>query len=399
MRKLICSLIFILLFLSLQAQVVQRDSLSKWKDDPSWVLRFRATPGYQIVKSGVPLLLSSALALTIDDQIRATRDVHFPSFSNDFDSYLNYSLIPIMLGMKVAGVKGRSTWGEMLTADFISAAIMAGVTNGLKYSVKRERPDGSRRNSFPSGHTATAFMAATMIYKEYGELSPWIGIGAYTSSTLVAMGRMMNDRHWLSDVLAGAGIGIMSTELGYFLSDLIFKKKSIQEVWGASTDYKTIPSYIEYTVGYSCLFPRRFTLNEIGVRAYEGLSTSISGAYYLKSGWGISVQANILSANLTKEQGTVGSMSFCGGPGYMKVLLPRLFWESKLQLGYVDMIYQNEALHHGFAIQAGTSLLGQLTPTMGLRLFTDYMYTTLPFFDTGKKLNNLNMGLSVSALF
>ena len=51
-------------------------------------------------------------------------------------------------------------------------ALMATAVNSLKYSCKVMRPDGSTRNSFPSGHTATAFMAATMLHKEYGHLSP-----------------------------------------------------------------------------------------------------------------------------------------------------------------------------------------------------------------------------------
>ena len=300
---------------------------------------------------------------------------------------------------KLAGVKGRSTWWEMITADALSVVTMAGVVNGLKYTVKRERPDGSTHNSFPSGHTATAFMAATMLYKEYGEISPWIGIGAYTSSTLVAVGRMMNNRHWLSDVLAGAGIGIMSTELGYFLSDLIFKKKPVQDVLGPSSDYRDIPSYIEYSVGYSCLFPSEFRVNGMNVRAYGGVNTAISGAYYLNNGWGVGMQANIQSANLTHQQGVVGCTSFSVGPGYSKLLLPRLFWNSQLQVGYVNLLYNQESQHKGVSGMIGASLIGQLTPTLGLRLYADYMYTSLPFFDSGKRLNYLNTGIAVSALF
>ena len=89
------------------------------------------------------------------------------------------------------------------------------------------RPDGSNDHSFPSGHTATAFMTATMLTKEYGHKSPWIGIGAYLVATATGLMRMANNKHWLSDVLAGAGIGILSTETGYYLADLVFKEKGI----------------------------------------------------------------------------------------------------------------------------------------------------------------------------
>lgn len=384
---------------NIAAQEVIRDSVGKWDNEPSFVVKFRQKPAYQIMKSGVPLLFSSALALSVDDQIQRTRDQHLFSFSNEFDNYLQYAPLATVFGMKLAGVEGRSTWAEMLTADVISAATMAGIVNGLKYTVKRQRPNNGKRNSFPSGHTATAFMAATMLYKEYGDISPWIGIGAYTSSTLVAIGRMMNDRHWLSDVLAGAGIGIMSTELGYFLSDLIFKKKTVKEILGPDTDYKDVLSFIEYAVGYSCLFPSEFRVNGINICAYGGVNTAISGAYYMNNGWGVGMQANILSANLTHGLGVVGCSSFSVGPGYTKVLRPRLFWNSQVYVGYVDLLYNQESMHKGVSGTVGTSLIGQMTPTSALRLYADYMYTTCAFFESGKNVNFLNFGVAISALF
>ena len=73
-----------------------------------------------------------------------------------------------MLGLKVSGVKGRSSWGRMLASNAMSVALMAGIVNSLKYSAQVERPDGTDLRSFPSGHTATAFMTATMLNKEYG---------------------------------------------------------------------------------------------------------------------------------------------------------------------------------------------------------------------------------------
>lgn len=384
---------------NMAAQGIVRDSLGKWDNEPPAVVKFRRTPAYQILKSGVPLLLSSALAVTVDDPIARTRNQHLSKFSSEFDNYLQYAPLAAVFGMKLAGVEGRSTWGEMLTADVISAATMAGIVNGLKYTVKRKRPDSSKRNSFPSGHTATAFMAATMLYKEYGEISPWIGVGAYTSSTLVAVGRMMNNRHWMSDVLAGAGIGIMSTELGYFLSDLIFKKKPVKEILGPSTDYTEVHSSLDYSVGYSCLFPSVFRVNGKSTRAYGGVNTGISGGYYLKNGWGVGLQAHILSANLTGGQGVVGCTSFSVGPGYTKLLLPRLFWNSEVAIGYVDLLYNQESMHKGVSGTVGTSLIGQMTPTSALRLYADYMYTSCPLFESGKNLNYVSIGVAISALF
>lgn len=56
----------------------------------------------------------------------------------------------------------------MLVSDAFSATLLAAAVNGIKYTAKVPRPDGSSRNSFPSGHTAVAFMGATILHKEYG---------------------------------------------------------------------------------------------------------------------------------------------------------------------------------------------------------------------------------------
>ena len=78
-------------------------------------------------------------------------------------------------------------------------------------------PDGSAWNSFPSGHTATAFTGAHLLYREYKSLSPWIGIAGYAAATATGVMRILNRRHWLSDVVTGAGIGIASVEIAYLL--------------------------------------------------------------------------------------------------------------------------------------------------------------------------------------
>ena len=85
----------------------------------------------------------------------------------------------------------------------------------LKHTTRVLRPDGSTRNSFPSGHTAHAFLAASIVHTEFRHKSPWYGIGAYSVASSVAALRMLNNRHWQSDVFAGAGIGILSAHLGY----------------------------------------------------------------------------------------------------------------------------------------------------------------------------------------
>ena len=143
---------------------------------------------------------------------------------------IQYSPAAIMLALKAVGVESRSDWSRMITADIASVAIMTGITNATKYSVKRERPDGRAHNSYPSGHTATSFMCATMLHKEYGEtLSPWIGAAGYGIAATTGIFRVAANRHWCSDVMCGAAIGIFSTEVAYELTDILFGEKGLRK--------------------------------------------------------------------------------------------------------------------------------------------------------------------------
>lgn len=96
-------------------------------------------------------------------------------------------------------------------------ALMSASINLLKWGTNERRPDGSARNSFPSGHTATAFVGAELLRREYWEVSPWIGVAGYAVATTTGFLRLYNNRHWLTDVIAGAGIGILSVEAAYWL--------------------------------------------------------------------------------------------------------------------------------------------------------------------------------------
>jgi membrane-associated phospholipid phosphatase len=96
-----------------------------------------------------------------------------------------------------------------------SEILMLAIVEPLKSITKVDRPDGSDNQSFPSGHTAEAFVAATIVYREYRYKSSWYGIGAFTLATTVGVYRMINNKHWESDVIVAAGVGMLSTNLVY----------------------------------------------------------------------------------------------------------------------------------------------------------------------------------------
>lgn len=130
------------------------------------------------------------------------------------DDYIQYLPAAAYLGLGAVGVPGRHPLRERLAAGVTAYVAMAAVTNIVKYTVRERRPDSDSRNSFPSGHTATVFTGAELIRLEYGT---WPAVGAYTMATAVAFLRLYNGRHWINDVLAGAGIGIVSARLGYWM--------------------------------------------------------------------------------------------------------------------------------------------------------------------------------------
>lgn len=90
---------------------------------------------------------------------------------------------------------------------------------GLKHVVSERRPDGTDHRSFPSGHATVAFTGAHILYKEYARKSPWIAVAGYGVATAVGIDRVARNRHHWQDVCAGAAIGVLGTEAGYWLGD------------------------------------------------------------------------------------------------------------------------------------------------------------------------------------
>ena len=132
-----------------------------------------------------------------------------------FDDYLQYLPVASYFGLDLCGVRGDHNLREQMAAAATAYIVMAALVNGIKYTVQEPRPGSGARNSFPSGHTATAITGAELIRLEYGN---GYGAAAYGVSALgVAFMRLYNDRHWLNDIVAGAGIGILSANIGYWL--------------------------------------------------------------------------------------------------------------------------------------------------------------------------------------
>lgn len=162
------------------------------------------------------LLSTSMIAMTDNEvfdrwEIQEARQENFPHFKTSVDDYLQYAPAAAAYALDAFGVKGQHRLWPKTIMLMKSELVMVAIVFPLKHIVGMPRPDTGARDAFPSGHTAQAFAAATFFHKEYGHLSIWYSIGAYTIASSVGAMRVLNDRHWASDVLAGAGIGILAT--------------------------------------------------------------------------------------------------------------------------------------------------------------------------------------------
>lgn len=114
------------------------------------------------------------------------------------------ALAGVTVGLFSAGRIARGDRFRAASYDLSQAFIVNGVyTNLLKLAVRRERPDGSNRASFPSGHASNAFAISTAFAKHY----PKLRVPLYGFATFVAVSRMAANKHHLSDVVAGSGLG------------------------------------------------------------------------------------------------------------------------------------------------------------------------------------------------
>lgn len=189
------------------------------KGDMSDSLRVRTFRPQQLI---APTLLVTVGAIGVSNgwlssvkkEVRG--NMHHMRGNSSFraDDYVQYLPVAANLGLGFLGVKAKHPFRERLVVSATAYATMALIVNVTKVAVGENRPGSTARNSFPSGHTATAFTGAELLREEYGN---WYGLGAYALATGVAFLRLYNDRHWLNDVLAGAGVGILSARIGYWL--------------------------------------------------------------------------------------------------------------------------------------------------------------------------------------
>jgi membrane-associated phospholipid phosphatase len=165
-----------------------------------------------------------------------------------FDDYVQYVPVALYLTLDFMGLKAKHSFGERLAVGVVTYISVTALSQSIKYIVREPRPDTGTRNSFPSGHTMTAFAGAELVRSEYG----WgAGMGAYALAATVGFMRMYNGRHWFNDVLAGAGFGILSARIGYWMLPL---SREIFKIPRKGQAFIATPTYHAHTksFGMSC---------------------------------------------------------------------------------------------------------------------------------------------------
>ncbi|MDR6194090.1 phosphatase PAP2 family protein [Siphonobacter sp. SORGH_AS_0500] len=199
-----------------------------------------------------PVSLMTAGLVTqgsISREIRRSVRQEFPNFQTKADNYLEFvpTLVPLSLG--ALGVKGKHAFKDQLVLMVLSQGVANSLSYGLKRIIQYPRPNGDDNLSFPSGHTSVVFTGAAVLSKEYGEQSVWYSIAGYGIATSVAGMRVLNDKHWVADVLFSAGLGIASTEAVYavypWIQRKIFKQNKLA----------VMPFYSGQTYGLAMVAP------------------------------------------------------------------------------------------------------------------------------------------------
>lgn len=129
------------------------------------------------------------------------------------DDKVQYLPVAGFVALEVSRLEARGDRAERLIALLLAHGFMGTSVLCVKDNFRKLRPDLSSFNTFPSGHTATAFVAAELLRHYYWDSTPLCGIAAYAVAASVGFARIYNDRHWFGDVLAGAGVGIISARL------------------------------------------------------------------------------------------------------------------------------------------------------------------------------------------
>jgi hypothetical protein len=160
-----------------------------------------------------------------NEAIKKERDEEMPHFRTHIDDYMQYG--PLLAGYGCLAFGSKQNAWVYTKEVLLNEIIMSTSVYSVKHLSKvRSIVDGSH-NAFPSGHTAQAFSAATLFNDNFAKGKLWLQCLSYSSASAVGVLRVLNERHWTSDVIAGAGFGILSAKISEWIITSNHHKKRL----------------------------------------------------------------------------------------------------------------------------------------------------------------------------
>ncbi|HEX5024151.1 MAG TPA: phosphatase PAP2 family protein [Agriterribacter sp.] len=159
------------------------------------------------------------------NEIAEERNEHIYGFRTHADDVLQFLPIFVAYGLDAVGIKSKTDFANRTAILMKGEMLMLGVTTLLKNTTHELRPDGSGYHSFPSGHTAQAFAAATFLSEEYKDRFAWMPYASYGLASAVGALRLANNKHYIGDVMVGAGLGMLCMKASYWTHQYKWGKK------------------------------------------------------------------------------------------------------------------------------------------------------------------------------
>ena len=242
MKKISFILVFILVHFNVFSQTKAQDTLQQQKNIEA---------SYKALIIPVSLIGYGALSLYNDKLISLDASIRKKINSDNektfpLDEGTQSLAFVSVYGLNLFGVKGKNNFKDRSIVLATAYLLMGSAVTVLKNTTRRQRPNQTGFTSFPSGHTATAFMGAEFLYQEYKDVSPWYGVSGYFIAAGTGYLRMYNNKHWFSDVVAAAGIGILSTKIAYWIQPFLKQLFSKEET---ATQTAVIPYYNKNEIG------------------------------------------------------------------------------------------------------------------------------------------------------